>query len=212
MVPEQEAPPGKRELRALMLSGRQALPPGRRAELSRLAQERLLEQPVWRAASGVALYMPTRYEADTALLLAAARRAGKEVFLPRVLQGQPGMMDFARCRGEHELVCGAYGIMEPDPSLPACAFVTPAEGPPEGPALAPELFVIPGVAFDRVGRRLGYGGGYYDRFLSSPLLRAGGRFVGLAYGFQVVDELPAEPWDQPVDALCTDSGYMEFRR
>lgn len=212
MLPEQEAPPGKRELRARMLAARRALPPLRRAELSRLAQERLLEQPAWREALGVALYMPTQNEADTAMLLAAARRAGKEVFLPRVLRGDPGVMEFARCRSERDLVCGAYGIMEPDPRLPACVFVAPADCPPEGPAVAPDLFVIPGVAFDRAGRRLGYGGGYYDRFLSSPLLRASGRFVGLAYDFQVADELPAEPWDQPVDALCTDSGYMEFRR
>lgn len=218
MTGKTEAPEtggAKRELRAMMLGKRRGMPPDALAELSRLAQLRLLEQPVWRNASGVALYQATQNEAATGMLLAAALDSGKKVFLPRVRQGERGVMDFARCRGENELVCGAYRILEPAPDLPPCVFTAPAECPAQDrPDLsaAPDLFLIPGVAFDRHGHRLGFGGGYYDRFLSSPLLRAHSLFVGFAYSFQVVDCLPAEIWDQPVHALCTDAGYEKFRR
>lgn len=203
----------KRELRAQMLERRRATAPEALAELSRLAQANLMAQAAWRAASGVALYQATKNEVDTGLLLRAALESGKKVFLPRVRKGERGAMDFVRCRGGHELVCGAYDIMEPAPQLPACVFASPAECPPDAESIyaSPALFIIPGVAFDRHGRRLGFGGGYYDRFLTSPVLRGHSLFVGLAYSFQVVDELPAESWDQPMQALCTDAGYLEFR-
>ena len=67
------------------------------------------------------------------------------------------------------------------------------------------------MAFDRAGNRLGFGGGYYDRFLSAFGARGSGRrprLVGLCYAFQVVDALPSQEWDQPVDCLCTEEGLV----
>lgn len=214
MTGKVEAEGEKYELRALMLEKRRSMPAETLARLSRRAQLNLLSQPVWRDASGVALYQAFRNEVDTAMLLNSALEAAKDVFLPRVRRGEAGAMDFVRCRGAHELACGAYNIMEPAPELPACVF-TASDAEPcheDRTFAAPDLFIIPGVAFDRKGRRLGFGGGYYDRFLSSPLLRARSLFVGLAYSFQVVDSLPAESWDEPMNALCTDAGYQEFWR
>ena len=203
----------KRELRGLMLGRRRAAPPEFLAALSELAQGNLLRQEAWKRARSVALYQATQNEVETGLLLGAAALDSKSVFLPRVRQGSKGEMDFALCRGPQDLVRGAYKILEPAPSIPACLFSPPDECKP-GDLIQlppPDLFIIPGVAFDLLGRRLGFGGGYYDRFLASPLLREHSLFVGLAYSFQVVEALAADSWDQPVDALCTDAYYTLFR-
>lgn len=198
-----------------MLGHRKAFAPEALAALSLLAQRHLLRQEAWKNAERVALYKSTQNEVDTELLLDSAWIACKKVFLPRVRRGEKGLMDFAMCRNTHELVCGAYNIWEPSPELcPPCTFAPKEECPPGSDTVLPppNIFIMPGLAFDRSGRRLGFGGGYYDRFLSNPRLRERSFFIGLAYNFQVLESLEraVEEWDQPVDALCTDAGYMEF--
>ena len=90
-------------------------------------------------------------------------------------------------------VPGPYGIREPAATLPV---VAPRDL---------DVMLVPGVAFDPRGNRLGYGGGYYDRVLAArPCLT-----IGIAWTFQVVDAVPMEPWDQPVDALLTESGWVK---
>ncbi|MDR2050739.1 MAG: 5-formyltetrahydrofolate cyclo-ligase [Deltaproteobacteria bacterium] len=220
----------KKDLRARMLALRRGLPETELRALSAAAQRRLLAQDIWKEAGSAALYMPIRGETDTALLLEDAWLEGKLVFLPRVEDPDPlqigsrGKMHFARCRRREDLRKGVYGIMEPHPDFcPECVFsFTEAPSLPDAASLSkpffrpPDVFIVPGVAFDRQGGRLGFGGGYYDRFLAScPQERGagGGRplplFVGLAYSFQILEEkLPLQDWDQPVQALCTDA---EFR-
>lgn len=205
----------KQELRTFMLGHRKSFAPEALAALSILAQRQLLSQEAWKKAKSVALYKPTQNEVDTELLLDTAGIECKKVFLPRVRKGEKGLMDFAVCRGPQELVRGAYNILEPDPALcPACTFAPEAECPQGSDTVLPppDIFIIPGLAFDKSGRRLGFGGGYYDRFLVNPLLRERSFFIGFAYSFQVLESLDraVEEWDQPVHALCTDSGYMEF--
>ena len=74
-----------------------------------------------------------------------------------------------------------------------------------------DLILVPGLCYDREGYRLGFGGGYYDRFLAAFGARGSGRrplLVGLCYAFQVVDALPSQDWDRPVDCLCTEEGLV----
>ena len=78
------------------------------------------------------------------------------------------------------------------------------------PAAALDLVLAPGAAFDLSGMRMGYGKGYYDRFLSDPEMR--GWVVGLAYRFQVVERLPVEPHDRPMNALATETGFVSVPR
>jgi 5-formyltetrahydrofolate cyclo-ligase len=123
--------------------------------------------------------------------------AGKLLALPRVRREPKHLWLHAYPGEPSALVTGAYGIREPAPDWP---LVEPA---------AVDLVVVPGVAFDRHGTRLGYGGGYYDRML--PTIRAGNpaaALVGLAYGFQVVADLPGDPHDVPVDAIATEAGLV----
>jgi 5-formyltetrahydrofolate cyclo-ligase len=92
------------------------------------------------------------------------------------------------------LQTGAYGILEPDR---------------DAPVLAPDkvdLMLVPAVAIDRQGYRLGYGGGYYDRLRAHPSWR-NIPTIGITFDFAYVESLPIDPWDLPLDAICTESGY-----
>jgi 5-formyltetrahydrofolate cyclo-ligase len=101
-------------------------------------------------------------------------------------------MDIGIVRAESDLVDGAYSIKEPDRS--SCEF-------PQ--SVSPDIIIVPGVGFDRHGFRIGFGGGYYDRFLSRPEI-ASCLIVGVCYDFQIIESVPVENWDKPVHALCTE--------
>lgn len=216
--PDAEA---RQALRRAMLARRSALPPDEAARLGGAAQDALLASPAWRNARQVLLYVAVRNEAATARLLDAAWADGKQVLLPRCLtpaaapagsgsaaSGPPAAdcdneMCLAPCACAADLKPGRYGIAEPDPAR--CPAIDMDAAPGLAPPFAPDLAVIPGVAFDLRGNRLGHGAGYYDRFLAHPAM-ARTALVGLAYAFQIVPALPVAPWDRPVHALCTEEG------
>jgi 5-formyltetrahydrofolate cyclo-ligase len=164
------------------------------ALLSARLQERLIASPEWRRSAVVLLYWAIRGEADTRLLARDAWNSGRRVFLPRCRPGLRGQMDMLACSGPGELVPSSRGIPEPPASAPAL------EAKPDGPV----LIVTPGLGFDRHGNRLGYGEGYYDRLLAAGL----GTSVGLAFRFQIVDRLPHDSRDVPVNALCTEEELL----
>ena len=166
----------KKELRRVFREKRRALASvGRREELCLRMQKRLLESVLWRQSRRVGLYMALKDEADTALLLAEAWKSGRDVFLPRCRRDDAGMMDMLLCRGAGELCSGAE-----------------------------TLIVVPALAFDREGFRLGYGGGYYDRMLA----RARCSTVGLAFHELLVPRLPRDAWDRAVGAVCTEEELL----
>jgi 5-formyltetrahydrofolate cyclo-ligase len=109
------------------------------------------------------------------------------------------MAGFARISSAAELVKGRYGILEP--------AGTDALVPADGDSL---IVFIPGLLFDRHGNRLGRGGGWYDRVLNG--LGNRGFFVGLAYEFQLVDDMPAESWDQRVNLIITEKNQIDCGR
>lgn len=185
----------KQQLRRQMIAARQALDPADRARRSGMAQQALLAAPEWARARVVLLYNPVRGEVDTAALSAAGIQQGKQLLLPRAEQGGRRLW-LHRWEGTaDQLAPGAYGIPEPRPDLPE---VDPA---------AVDLVVVPGVAFDRRGYRLGYGGGYYDRALPG-MVRA--VKIGLGYALQLVESLPAAAHDVRLDAVATDEGLFRF--
>lgn len=178
------SPDPKRALRAL-LRARRAAHAG--ADGDRLLAH-LEAHPRWRSARSVAGFMAVRGELPVLDALQSAQARGAAIALPRALAG---VLTFHRWSGE-PLTTSAFGIPEPDPALPS---VAPS---------ALDVLLVPGVAFTRVGARLGQGGGYYDRVLAGPR----GFTIGVAWSFQVVDAVPTDPWDQPVDALVTESGWV----
>ncbi len=190
--------PRKTALRKSLLARRKALPPEEARERSEAAQALVLADPAWRAARSVALYHAVRGELDTRTLRTAALAEGKQLLLPRTVPEEKGTMRLLPCADETTLLPGMFGIMEPDPA--AC----PPE--PQGGWL-PDLLVVPALAYDLKGFRLGMGGGYYDRLLARPAMR-GAKRLGLVYSFQLLDALPVEAWDLPVHGVCTEKELL----
>ncbi len=182
----------KNSLRTAMLSRRRALPEEQVRDLSARVLARVRALAAWPDAAVVLAYMPVQGEVDVRPLLDELWSRGSRVLLPRCRPGETGAMDLACPARAEDIRPGAFGIPEPDPA--AC----PAE--PEARA---DLVLAPGVAFDRTGVRLGFGSGYYDRLLAEPGM-AHALLVAPAYGFQVVNALPEDPWDKPVHCVITE--------
>jgi len=181
---------GKKSIRDQMRTKRHALSEAVvRAESDRICT-RVLALPQLHEVSSVLLYLPIQGEVDTWPLCRHFWTNGLEVQLPKCRTNEPGLMDIFIVTDNSQLGPGAYGITEP---LPDKARPCPAP--------RPEILFIPAVAFDSQGYRLGFGGGYYDRFLSSSGCL--GLTIGLAYDFQILPSLPVEPWDCPVDIIIT---------
>lgn len=191
----------KSETRDRMLRARLALEAGDARARSLRIEANLLSLPWFARAGTIMFYAPYRGEVDVSGAIASALLSGKRVALPRIRRKRPvderaapnaGVMDaYLIANWPGDAVSGAYGILEPGSWCP----------PVEPPEL--ELVVVPGVAFDRLGFRLGYGGGYYDRFLGQ--VRPGCPAVGVAFDLQVVPELPRGEHDRRVDAVVTES-------
>jgi 5-formyltetrahydrofolate cyclo-ligase len=180
-------PLDKSSIRSTLLQRRDLLS---RAEIevkSAAAQAHLLGLPAFQRAQTLALYSPIRNEVATDGLLTVALAAGRQVCYPCVCGDE---LRFFQVRSLDDLQLGSFGIGEPDRQLPEV-----------DPALI-ELLLVPGVAFDRYGHRLGYGRGYFDRLLTAGSFA--GLSIGLAYEFQIQDRLPAEEHDRKLGLLVTD--------
>ena len=142
----------------------------------------------------VALYHPVGSEFDTAPLAQYLRNQFQQLALP-VVVAKGAALEFRLWSANDQLEVGAYNIMVP---------------PDRGLSIVPEIIIIPLLAFDGTGARLGYGGGYYDRTLEKLRAKYALSTVGLAYDFQQVDDLFVESHDQPLDSILTPSGYRRF--
>jgi 5-formyltetrahydrofolate cyclo-ligase len=182
------------EIRRVMLERRDGLEVLQRRDLSAKMIQHLSNLPQWRSAKTVMLYATFRGEAPTQAVDQLAREAGKTVAYPRA---DTRMKAMQICQVEHlqALKPGAYGIPEPAASCPLLE-----------PKML-DLVLVPGVVFDRHGQRMGYGAGYYDRFL--PLCEQAFR-LGWGFGLQVIDHLPKQPHDQALNALVTEHGIMRW--
>lgn len=174
---------------------RRALPRLRRQVANQAIVRRLTALPAYRRARTLALYWPADGEADVRALAVHARARGKRVYLPAV--GHAGKMHFAPWPRGARLRRNRYGIPEPVGGRRASAALL-------------DLVLMPLVAFDRQGNRLGMGGGYYDRALAARRRRP--MRIGVAFALQEAAAIPAQPWDVPVEAVITEHGRRACRR
>lgn len=167
----------KNVLRAMMREKKRALTPAQMESASSLLADKLFGLPLYRSAAAVYGYLSYREEVNTLPILQRALLDGKRVAVPKILRGQ---MVFLWLTSLSAVAPGAYGIPEPV-----------ADGPA---ADAPDaLVLLPGLAFTPEGDRVGYGGGFYDRFLTAEPAHPS---VALCYDFQLVSEIRTEPHDR----------------
>ncbi|RII24989.1 MAG: 5-formyltetrahydrofolate cyclo-ligase [Geobacter sp.] len=184
----------KRSLRQQMLVLRRCLDVVGYQTASLRAQRALLATAEFGRATVLALYAPLHNETDTSLILATALATGKKVLYP-VVTGST--LEFRQVSSATDLHAGAFGIREPGAGCPELAI---------GEA---DIIVVPGVAYDVAGHRIGYGKGYYDKALHQ--LEGRGRLVGFCFDFQLVEGLKEEPHDVRMDLIITDRRVIRPR-
>ena len=182
----------KVELRRAVLARRDNEPD--RDERSTRILQRLVERPEYRDARTVMTYVGVGSEVPTVPFIEAMLQSGRRVVVPWC---EPEDLRLFELRALDELGPAAFGLLEPSPSL--------REDGERLPGLeVVDLVVVPGVAFDQHGGRLGHGKGYYDRLLARR--RPGTPAIALAFQCQIVDAVPMTDWDVPVDLVLTESG------
>ena len=188
--PGADADAAKRAVRATMRGRLASLGEDERRRASGAACARVMNLDAFRQASTVMLYMPLATEVDTTPLAIRCFQTGKIVCVPRV--------DWKR-RDMHAVDARSFddNFMEIDEH----GLRTPREGQLIPPSMI-DLVVVPALAFDTAGNRLGRGGGFYDRFLSR--LRRSATSIGLAFDVQITDRLPVDDLDVRVDGVVTD--------
>lgn len=181
----------KVEIRKRILAARKEITPAQIGLWSKKIVERLASYPSAEAADIIFAYMPIGKEVDVTPLFPLLWERGQQIAVPVCLPDQPGIMKAALLLPEM-LSSMAKGMMNiPEP--PVKRFIQPEEI---------GLVFAPGVAFDKQGGRIGYGAGYYDRFL--PALRKSTPIVGVCFELQLVDNAFPSPHDIPMTAICTE--------
>jgi 5-formyltetrahydrofolate cyclo-ligase len=166
----------------------------RAAKAALRAQVRAELKTIWQAAKSVLLYAPLTDEPDLWKLLADALAAGKAVSLPRFDAEQKGYMACLIKDIGRDLHEGQFGIREPRDS---CCKIS---------LNRLDLILVPGLAFDRIGHRLGRGRGYYDRLLAESHVPT----CGVAFDQQIVEQIPAEPHDVRLTCILTPTRWQSF--
>lgn len=183
----------KKCLRNNYIARRDEMPESTRKEKSRAIFSRLKSLEEYKKTRRIFIFVSMGSEVETICWLDELLK-DKEVLIPATKKGDPEMK-MARLLSKDELVKNYWGIME-----------LPEDLVPEREENTCDLIITPGLAFDRAGYRLGYGGGFYDRFFSSHK----GFRLGVGFHEQLVDELPRDDYDLPVHAFLSETDYLVF--
>lgn len=188
----------KEELRREMLIARNALSEQQHNLLSNTIADTFLESSIYQKATYIYAYAFTNNEVDLTLIINKALNDGKIVALPcsYMSNGIP-KMEFYEISSVSDLSPGYKGILEPDRRKAGV----------KKPLNEPDVVLVPGVCFDYALNRIGYGKGFYDRYLvkHESALR-----VGLAFNFQIVEQLPADVNDVKMDIIITENGAFFY--
>lgn len=183
-------------LRAEIRERRHGLQPAWIADTSRVVQERALSLPECAGASVVGCYVALRGEVATDLIIESSGRNGKTVCVP-AFDRESDTYRLTRLCAASALVAGPMGVPEPVGGEPIAAADV-------------DCVVVPGLAFDAFGGRLGHGGGHYDRMLAEIPRRA--TKIGLAFAFQIYDRVPVSGHDIPMDIVVSEDRTLDCAR
>lgn len=166
---------------------------------SKSIYDSLLESNFYKDANCVMLYISFGSEVMTKPIIDDLFKRGKRVFIPVTVPKTKALIVSELKDYENDLAVGHFGVMEPIPEA-----LRPVE-----PSIL-DLVIVPGVAFDKSGYRIGYGGGYYDRFL--PRLKSDATTVSLAFDLQLIDEIPTQGFDIPVQYIITEDQFIQCKK
>ena len=188
----------KHKIRQDILKKRAGLNSDQVNSLSSIILENFYSLNLLDRARDVFLYLPIKNEVNTWPLLKKLWSLKISTFLPRCEKNMSRKMDFYHVSSPDELNKGAFNIPEPSSEI-------------RYNGTGPDLIILPGVAFDLKGYRLGYGQGYFDRFLPELDLTKI-KTIALAYDFQILPSLPIDPWDRPVNIIVTEARVMNCKQ
>lgn len=160
--------------------------------LDKTITEKLIKLPEWKKAKNILVYIAHKHEIQTYSLIEKNLKI-KNIIIPKT-HLRYHSLSLHRIKKEEDLVYGRYNLIEPKPGTEMIA--------PEKIDLA----VVPGLVFDLNGHRIGYGKGYYDKLNKHLKCKK----ISLAYSFQIIDNIPAEKHDQPIDILITEKKTYVF--
>ena len=182
----------KNELRKEMKTKLKSLTEEEHTELSSYIQTQLFQTKEWQEAKTIGVTVSRFPEVRTEEIIERAWNEGKKVVVPKC-NSKSTTMDFYEMKSFHDLEVVYYGLREPIVSK--TKYV---------PSSEIELIIVPGLIYDKAGYRIGFGGGYFDRYLQNFQ----GRKISLAFSTQVMEKVPRESFDIPVEAIITDEGVI----
>ena len=186
----------KTALRREILTMRDALSPAQRKKKSAIIVRSLMDHSNYKRAGHPMFYASFRSEVSTLELIKNRIKNGLPVILPKTNVEERSIQPYAIHSWDRDVQIGAYGIIEPHPSH--AKPVLPEEL---------DLIIVPGSVFDKACTRHGYGGGFYDRFLSMDAPQA--FRIGLAFSCQIVEMAPSEIHDQKMDVIIHEAGIIK---
>jgi len=186
-----KTPAEKETLRHAVKTRRGSLGPDWMRNMSEAIEATVLDLDIFHKARTVACYLSTPAEVQTGTILDVCWNRGKRVCVPAWYAAKKAYK-LAWLESNEKTVKGPCGILQPEKPI----LADPAEV---------DIVIVPGLAFDRRGNRLGHGGGHYDRLLSGRKLLRAFR-IGLAFGFQLVDAVPVNKADKRMNVVVTEDG------
>ena len=182
----------KARIREEMSRKRRYLTKKEKTELDNKILNTLVNLPEWKKAKKILIYIAHRYEIQTSGILRIFLKK-KQIIVPKT-HLRFHSLSLHKIKSPDDLFIGRYGLLEPNPGT---QMIEPEEV---------DLAVIPGMVFDLKGHRIGYGKGYYDKLNKHLKCKK----ISLAYNFQIIDNIPAEKHDQPIDILITEKKIHRF--
>lgn len=185
----------KKDIRRFILEQRDKLEPDIKKELDKKIFSELIDSEAYKNASVIFVFVSFKSEVDTHEIIKQALKDSKTICVPKI-NTKEREMEIFKINSLGELKEGYYGILEPGEDCPSVN------------SNDIDLVLMPGAAFDRQGGRIGYGGGFYDRFLSRMNKKVDK--IALAFDFQILDRVPMDEFDVRVDGIVTNEGYISI--
>ncbi|MEG0545815.1 MAG: 5-formyltetrahydrofolate cyclo-ligase [Oscillospiraceae bacterium] len=186
--------PYKKALREKFKNERRNMNESEKEIIDLKISENLFNLPLFKNANVILTYVSTEIEVDTIEIINHSLKMGKTVAVPRCIEGTRNM-DFYILKSLSQLESGSFGVLEPKTYL--CKKLLD---------FSSGLCIVPALVYDKRGYRLGYGKGYYDRFLS----KFNGQTVGISYDFCLIDEIPKGKYDKRLDKIVTQTKTLNI--